>query len=164
MKLTKYQKEAIVRAIMNDVPKLDKSKRHALVQAALVKAMSPECRKVFNKTPGIFSTTHTGDTTYDGCNWNLRHVVVGDAPKDLLEKLLAPYNAEEKKYIEAKTNLANAVMSCTTLKALETMFPEFKKYFPTETQPTKNLPALANVVADLSKLGWPKQTKEKANA
>ena len=35
-------------------------------------------------------------------------------------------------------------------------FPEFEKYLPSEAQPTKNLPALANVVADLSKLGWPK--------
>ena len=157
MKLTKLHKEAIVRAIMLDVPKPDKAKRHATVQAALVKAMSPECRKVYTKTPKVFTTVHTGDTTYDGCNWNLRHVVVGDAPSDTLDKLLEQYKTEDNKYHDATRNLEKAVMACTTLKALETTFPEFKKYFPTEAQPTKNLPALANVVADLSKLGWPKK-------
>ena len=164
MKLTKLHKEAIVRAIMNDVPKPDKSKRHAAVQAALVKAMSADCRKLYKAKPDIFTTTHTGDLTYDGCNWSLRHVVVGDAPKETLETLLETYRVEDRTYVDAKNNLACAIMSCSTLKALETTFPEFKKYFPTEAQPTKNLPALANVVADLSKLGWPKGTKEKANA
>lgn len=160
MKITKLQKESIVRAIMQDVPKPDKSKRHAAVQAALVKAMSPECRKLFNKSPGIFQSHHTGVITYDGCNWGLRHVVIGDAPAGTVDKLLEPYKVEDEKYREAQYNLKNAVMACTTLKALETTFPEFKKYYPTETQPTKNLPALANVVADLSKLGWPKGEKK----
>jgi hypothetical protein len=160
MKVTKLQKEAIVRAIMNDVPKPNKATRHAKVQAALVKAMSPECRKLYGKRPDIFTSEHTGDITYDGCNWALRHVIIGDAPKEKLKEILEPYKAEDEKFYEAKRNLTNAIMACTTLKALETTFPEFKKYFPTETQPTKNLPALANVVADLSKLGWPKGEKK----
>jgi hypothetical protein len=38
-----------------------------------------------------------------------------------------------------------------------TRLPEFEKYFPAEDAPiSKNLPALANMVADLTKLGWPK--------
>jgi len=156
MKVTKLQKEAIVRAIMHDVPKPNKAVRHAKVQAAMVKAMSPECRKLYGKRPDIFVSEHTGDITYDGSSWALRHVVIGDAPKEKLKEILRPYQVEDDKYHEAKRNLTNAIMACTTLKALETTFPEFKKYFPTETQPTKNLPALANVVADLSKLGWPK--------
>ena len=36
----------------------------------------------------------------------------------------------------------------------------FKKYFPTQEKPVANLPALANVVAELSKLGWPKGTNK----
>lgn len=160
MKVTKLQKESIVRAIMADVPKPNKTVRHAKVQAAMVKAMSPECRKLYGKRPDIFVSEHTGDITYDGNGWDKRHVVVGDAPKEKLKEILDPYKAEDEKYYEAKRNLTNAIMACTTLKALETTFPEFKKYFPTETQPTKNLPALANVVADLSKLGWPKGEKK----
>lgn len=156
MKLTKYQKEGIVRAIMNDVPKPDKSKRHSEVQAAIVKAMTPECRKVHNKTPEALATQHTGSLTYDGCSYRTHSVIIGDVPKKKLEAILKPYVEADEAYEKARRQLKAAVEGCSTLKQLETALPEFKKYFPTEQQPTKNLPALANVVADLSKLGWPK--------
>ena len=157
MKLNKYTKQAIVRAIMNDVPKPDKTKRHAAVQAAIVKAMSPECRKVYNKTPGALATQHVGDTTYDGCNWHTREVIKGDVSEAQIKAVLKPYEEEDEAHREARAQLASAVDGCNTLNALKKAFPEFEKYLPTEAQPTKNLPALANVVADLSKLGWPKK-------
>lgn len=156
MKLSKYQKEAIVRAIMNDVPKPDKSKRHAIAQAAIVKAMSPECRKVFNKTSNALATSHTGDVLYD-INYSQRSVIIGDAPKEALSKVLQPYENEDENYRKAYRNLEKAIMGCSTLAGLKKLLPEFDKYYPTETEPTKNLPAIANVVADLSKIGWPKK-------
>lgn len=158
MKITKLQKEAIVRAIMNDVPKPDKSKRKDAVQAILTKAMTPECRKVFLRSPEIFKYTYVSEISYPEGGWSSRKVVVGDAPSVTLPNAIAAYKAEDAKHEEAYKNLKNAIMACTTLKALETTFPEFKKYFPTAAQPTKNLPALANVVSDLSKLGWPKKS------
>lgn len=158
MKLNKYTKQAIVRAIMNDVPKPDKTKRHATVQATIVKAMSPECRKVYNKTPKALVTQHIGDTTYDGCNWHTREIIKGDVPEDKIKAALKPYEAEDEAYRTAQHQLKMAIEGCSTLNAIKKAFPEFEKYLPTEAQPTKNLPALANVVADLSKLGWPKNT------
>lgn len=157
MKLTKLTKEAIVRAIMNDVPRPDKTKRHAAVQAAVVKAMSPECRKLYNKTPSALVEHHTGTVTYDGVSYSTYHIVKGDVPEDSIRAILKPYEDEDAARAKARRQLWAAVEGCNTLKQLETALPEFKKYFPTEQQPTKNLPALANVVADLSKLGWPKK-------
>jgi hypothetical protein len=157
MKLTKLTKDAIVLSIMNDVPKPDRSKRHAAVQAALVKAMSPECRKVFNRTPDVFEKKYAGNVTYDGVRYATQHVCLGDAPKDELEKVLLPYKNEDEALKKANAQLEAAILGCTTLKQLEDLLPEFKKYYPTAHQPTKNLPALANVVADLAKLGWPKK-------
>lgn len=157
MKLNTYTKAAIVRAIMNDVPKPDKTKRHEALQAAIVKAMSPECRKVYNKTPNALARQHVGNTTYDGCNWHTREVIKGDAPEDKIKALLKPYDDEDEAYDKAREQLEAAIKGCNTLNALKKAFPEFEKYLPTEAQPTKNLPALANVVADLSKLGWPKK-------
>lgn len=156
MRLTNNLKNAIVRAIMQDVPKPKKENRHRTVQATLVKAMSPACRKVYLANPSIFKTTWTGDTTYDGLIYSTRDVVMGDAPKDVLQKLLKPYEQEDEAYRKAQQNLSIAVEGCTTLKQLKEAFPEFEKYLPTEQQPTKNLPALANVVSDLVKLGWAK--------
>lgn len=158
MKLTKMHKQAIVRAIMQDVPKPDKTKRFAVIQAAVVKAMSPECRKVYNKAPHALIKHYLGELTYDN-SWATRDVVIGDVPKAVLEKIIRPYVDEDDAYFKAHRQLVSAVEACATLKALETALPEFKKYYPTEAQPTKNLPALANVVADLSKLGWPKGEK-----
>ena len=165
MRLTNQLKEAIVRAIMQDVPKPDCSKRHETVQAALVKAMSPACRKVYKSLfnpKKVFRTTFAG-TLYNGTAYDTREVIVGDAPSGLLSELLKPYDAEDAKYAQAKRNLQQAVMACTTTKQFKAAFPEFEKYAPTENQPTKNLPAMANVVADLSKLGWPKGEKEANN-
>ena len=59
-----------------------------------------------------------------------------------------------------------AAMSCTTRKALANLLPEFEQYLPEDTPAAiRSLPAIANIVADFSKAGWPKdKTKEKTNA
>ena len=155
MKLNKYDREAIVRAIMNDVPKPDKAKRRAAIQAAVVKLMTPECRKVFTRTPEALAEFYAGDLTNTDY-YATKNIVIGDAPKDQVRAILQPYKDEDAARFDAQTKLSSAVHACSTLKQLTDRLPEFTKYFPVESTPAKNLPALANVVADLSKLGWPK--------
>jgi hypothetical protein len=156
MRLDKYAKQSIVKAIMDDVPAPDKAKRRTDLQAAVVKAMSPEVRKVFKSTPGALRTYHVGDTIYDGYGWNTRDIIAGDVTDKTISELLKPYKAEDEARYATKRNLQGIVEGCSTLKQLQTLLPEFKQYMPTEAAPTKNLPAVANMVADLSKLGWPK--------
>lgn len=156
MRLTKYDKQAIVRAIMLDVPKPDRNKRGPELQAAIVKAMSPECRKLYNKTPSALRTKWMGSIMSD---YGARDLVQGDVNDSIIEDLTAKYQAEDKARKDAEYKLSSAVEACATLKQLEARLPEFKKYFPTVDKPAANLPALANVVADLSKLGWPKGVK-----
>ncbi len=161
MKIDKYVRQSIVRAIMNDVPKPDKVKRRVDLQAAIVKAMSPAVRKVFKECPGALKTHYFGDVLYDGVHWSSRDLVVGDVSEDKLKELTKPYHDEDEAISAARCKLEGAIEGCTTRKALMTRLPEFEKYFPAETAPlSKSVPALANVMADLSKLGWPKdQTK-----
>ena len=157
MKIDKYARASIVKAIMADVPKPDKVKRRADLQTAIVKAMSPAVRKVFRESPGALKTHYFNDLIYDGMNWSTREIVVGDVSEDKLKELTAPYKAEDEAIRSAKAKLEGAIEGCTTRKALMTRLPEFEKYYPAEDAPmSKNLPALANVMADLSKLGWPK--------
>jgi hypothetical protein len=162
MKLNTYTKEAIIRAIMNDVPKPDQEKAKVDIQAAAVKAMSPLVRKVYKEQPKALKTYHIASYSYD-FDYSF-DVVCGDVD---MAPILKPYAEAREQRRKAKHQLESAVKACNTLKQLEAALPEFKKYFPTEAQPTKNLPALANVVADLSKLGWPKgakpQEKQDAN-
>lgn len=154
-RLTKWDKESIARAIINDVPKIDKEKRRADIQAALVKAMSPECRKIYNRTPNALRTVNLGDLIYTGCSWNSREVVAGDVPKANVDAIIEPYQKEDSKRAEVGRNLKAAIMACSSVKQLNERLPEFKKYYPTMDKPVTTLPALANVVADLTKLGWP---------
>lgn len=156
MKLNKFQKQAIVRAIMADVPKVDKAKRRAAIQAEVVKLMSPAVREVYNTTPYALRTQHVGDLCYDGSSWASRDVIAGDVSEKDIKVICEPYKAEDEARRKAERSLAGVVEACSTLKQLKERLPEFTKYYPTEEAPTANLPALANVVADLSKLGWPK--------
>ena len=155
-RITKWDKESIVRAIMADVPKPDKTKRKEELQAAIVKAMSPEARKLYNKSPSALRTYHLGDLIYDSCNWSSREIIRGDVTEVVIDELCKKYKAEDEAYNDARRALKGAIESCSTLKQLNDRLPEFKKYFPTAEKPAANLPALANVVADLAKLGWPK--------
>jgi hypothetical protein len=155
MKLTKYEKEAIVRSIMQDVPPINKEKRRTDLQASLVKAMSPEARKLYNRTPSALRTYNFGEIIYTG-SYVSRELIVGDVNKEAISELAKPYEAEDKAYCDTQRKLHSIVGGCNTLAQLKKLLPEFVSYFPSETEPTKNLPAVVNMVADLSKLGWPK--------
>jgi Nucleotide modification associated domain 5 len=159
MRLNKWDKQSIVKAIMADVPKPNKDKRRKDLQDAVVKLMSPECRKVFKSTPTALATYHVGDLI-SSWGYESRKIVCGDVSEKQIKTLIQKYWDEEKVIDDAQRNLASAVEACTSLKQLNDRLPEFKKYFPTEEKPVANLPAIANVVADLSKLGWPKGTNK----
>ena len=154
MKLTKLHKEAIVRAVMQDTPPIDKVKRAEAIVAAIVKAMSPEVRKLYKTKPDALRRKSVAYTNQYS-NWN--DVVVGDVTDEKIKEITAPYKLQEDERNAMHRKLTAAFEGINTLKQALTAFPEFKKYYPTEMEPTKNLPALANVVADLSKLGWPKK-------
>lgn len=155
MKLTKLHKDAIVRAILQDTPALPREAWAHEIKAAVVKAMSPEVRKLYKLKPSALRHTHV-EYTNPHRLWG-DEVPVGDVTKEQLKAIVEPYvkQVNERKDMEHK--LRSAFEGINTLKQALAAFPEFKKYYPTELEPTKNLPALANVVADLSKLGWPKK-------
>jgi hypothetical protein len=155
-RITKYDRQAIVRAIMADVPTPDKKQRRQELQAAIVKSMSPTVRKVYTAYPTALRTYHIGDLTYDGCDWDSRNVIVGDVSNTTVDELAQKYKDEDRAVSDARYALKGAIEACSTYKQLMTRLPEFEKYYPKPDAPAANLPALANVVADLSKLGWPK--------
>lgn len=149
MRLTKYQKESIVRAIMLDVPQPDYDRLVKEAQERIVKAMSKECRAVFRKTPNALAEEWLGN------GWRGTYRVrTGDCPKDIVHAEQEAFRALSKERNDAYAKLYATVNGCNTAKQLHALLPEFKQYFPTESKPTANLPAVANVVADLTKLGW----------
>jgi hypothetical protein len=147
MRLTKYQKDVIVKAIFADVPEPDAKAIQKMAQEALVAAMSPACQVAYKSCPKALISTST---------WSITHhdrlgLIVGDAD---IDETLKPFYKAEEDYIAAKCELTHIIGSCSTLKQLEQVLPEFKSYFPTEGVPTKNLPTTNNLVASMIKLGW----------
>lgn len=155
MNLTKLHKQAIVRAIMQDTPAPDRRKWAEEIKAAIVKAMSPEVRKLYKTKPGALRHGRVPYTN-EFRTWG-DDFPVGDVTKEQIKEIVAPYEKQMAERRDMEHKLKHAFEGIRTVKQAESTFPEFKKYYPTEAQPTKNLPALANVVADLSKLGWSKQ-------
>lgn len=155
MKLTKLHKEAIVRAIMQDTPAHDRIKWADEIKAAIIKAMSPEVRKLYKTKPSALRTASVPYTNQYR-QWG-DDMPVGDVTKEQIKEIVAPYEKQVNERRDMENKLKHAFEGINTLKQALTAFPEFKKYYPTEMEPTKNLPALANVMADLTKLGWPKK-------
>jgi len=152
MKLTKYEKEAVIRAIMQDVPRKPDNILKAEIQAAMLKAMSAPVQKLYKTHPKAIRIESI--SSWDSGMGYRVDFVVGDADT---KSVMVPFIANKKERDDAQNKLSAIVNGCSTLAQLKKLLPEFIAYFPTETEPTKNLPAVANMVADLSKLGWPKK-------
>ena len=152
MRLDKWTKESIFRAIRNDIPK--PANKVADLQILVVKKMSPPVRNIYKKNPSALRIASFGVHEYFTERYG--EIVVGDAD---YKTVLQPFRDEVVRYNEVCKKLETAIMACNSLAALKKLLPEFIKYFPTEDQPTQNLPAVANLVADMTKLGWPKGAK-----
>lgn len=159
MKLTKYHKQAIFNAIKADLPRIDYVQRKAKAQSLLVMGMSNAAKTLYKNNPKALATAYI-DSDYGLAEYGDRTLTVGDAD---WETLLKPFKDEMKVRRDALIRLERAIEGCNTRKAFVDAFPEFSKYAPPEEGKTSNLPAIANVVGDLVKLGW-KQTVSKGEA
>lgn len=151
MKITDTHRYAIRRAIMQDVPALSADELKRQAQALLLAAMSPPVRRMYKTTPTALRVVYLG---YEhGAEWSTP-VIAGDADD---KAVLAPLTEAAQARRTAEEDLSGVLQGCKTLKQLHAALPEFAKYFPTEDAASTNLPAVANVVAGLSALGWPKK-------
>ena len=148
MKLTKQLKSAIVNAIMADTPVPDYEQFKRSVQDAMFDAMSPDVQRLYAVKPDALRETWQ---YFYGLRCSVT-VICGDAD---VQAVLKPILAEEEQRENAKQKLVDALGGINTVKQFITAFPEFTKYAPVEHKTVKYLPALTDVVANLSKLGWP---------
>lgn len=177
MKLTKYIREAFVRAAMQDVPKPEnfEAQAHKLVIEDSIDKLPAEVQPLARHKDLKFCLRTTSHYFYAspfssvdvfnprGANYQMSPAV-RKAVDALTEKQKA--HDEMRKGLEEK--LMATAMACTTRKALAELLPEFEKYLPEDTPAAiRTLPAVANIVADFARAGWPKdktQSKEIANA
>jgi hypothetical protein len=166
MRLTKYDKEIFVKAVMRDIPSIDFSAQaHALVLAD-IEARMPEELKALKDDPRIEPYLH-----YE-CVW-LRNFdnVCAIAPRNFCVReettpeLYAALKELNERLVEQSTARAHihnklfaVINSCSTLKQAQERLPEFLDYLPQdrESMGTSDLPAITGLVIDLTAMGWPK--------
>jgi hypothetical protein len=153
MKLTNYDKDVMISAIKRDLPEVDDS---TAIQAALEKAMSPLCRKLYKLTPGALNTQHAySNHFFQG--GSSRTYYVGDADFDAVTK---PFRDKCKQREATMSKVSAAIHACTTLKQLQERLPEFVRYAPQELTKITNALVVQNPAAELKALGWPVGVKK----
>jgi hypothetical protein len=151
---------------MNDVPSVDydeQIRKHAL--AGAVESLPPLAAKAW-KDPKARAYIRTNYGFFGGisiaelpCNDN-RDVPMTGAAGEKMRQLVEAKGAQDDVRSALKSKIKAAAYGCTTRKALIELLPEFARYLPAEEEATcRTLPAVANLMSDLMKAGWPKDKK-----
>lgn len=143
VKLSTYHKDAIIRAIIQDLPPVGNLSEE-LTKAA-VKLMSTSCRNLYKKSPAAIRR----HTTYHVDKHSVEFVC-GDAD---LKAVVQPFAQRFELRQKVLQDLKLAIYGCSTRKVFIDRFPEFSHHAPAEHGKCDTLPAISNVVADLVKLG-----------
>ena len=190
MKLTKAHREEFVRAVLADVPTKDYTTQAEDLARKLCRAKYKKLgidhinisRLVH---AGIYIHVWRDDATdtmlasrpsdamrgYYTCNTfasisgrgltDIEIAEISDCPE--MMAIRQGYADEFNMLNKLRKQLTAVIASCTTLKQAKEALPEFVKYLPEEPGSTidRTLPVVGNLVADLSKAGWPKKDSKR---
>lgn len=159
MNLDRNMKQAIVKAIMAEVPRIDYEGqiRDMLLTNRLPK-LTPELRAIWNDPPlrgylkeGWCEVTHTLQPFWD--------VPVSQIIQAEIEVLAARSEEQSTARYQMERKLTNMFSKVRTSQQFERQFPEFTAYLPTKEASTTSFPLVANIIAELTQLGWPQGAK-----
>ena len=166
MRLTRSDKDAFVRAVMDDVPQIDYDEIAAGIAREAIRASLPK-----TVADAVSKHSECFDTMIVSLPYGIRNIHVratSGGGFDELKRLPRGWDeleafAKDKKTQDARlsaleSKVRSVIEACSTLKQALERLPEFEKYLPKERDGTgvSNLPAIANVVSDLTAAGWPK--------
>lgn len=160
MKLTSALRVAFVRAAMADVPKIDYTEK----ARNLINKLNKEYQiKAKIDKVDIMRLTNTylnvvNQSFYVRGLTDIEYADVKAHPE--VKTLNDLHEAQRKAHHELERKLAGAIAGCSTRKQAAEALPEFEKYLPEDAVAAmRSLPAIANVVTDFVKAGWPKNQK-----
>lgn len=176
MRLTTDMKKAFVKRVMLDTPnrgaELDQRIRDEVVKAA-VETLPKEVAAIWNnETIRGYICNYYANIPAPGAVPNIGVTVPGGSyagieklrSQDWFKALIRDYAEGWLTWMEIDTKLSATIANVTTLKALKALLPELDKYMPVETETSKNPPAVANLISDMVKAGWPKDGKPPVTA
>jgi uncharacterized protein (DUF2267 family) len=161
MRLTTTLRHAFVNAALADVPQVDYQEQVIkLVIADTAAQLPPKVRDLWND-PKLQDYVKQHSRYIGDCYIAVPGIVnayqLSPHTADQVAKLAAARQAQEATLQALRVKLTGVANACTTRKALLEALPEFEKYLPASPEATcKTLPAIANVLTDFVKAGWPK--------
>ena len=178
MRLNNSHRSAFVHSVMNDTPAIDNVSRvQALINKSLAETLD-ENIKALLRSPSrdvlkeLTVYTRIYDDNFPRYLYGIVqhqkigstvsyltdiYEIVGPEAQAQIQDLINEQINNSKMRVELKLKLEGIVKACTTDTQLEKALPEFEEYIPKEGVKTKdNLPAVANLITDFTKLGWPK--------
>jgi hypothetical protein len=164
MRLTNIIRDAFVRAAMQDVPQTDYvEEMRKVAQDDAVAQLPPKVRALYQDK----ELSHYVNTVYrshGGYGVNVPGAgdfSLTDKAKAKISEMRAALEAQQERMKGLQNKLRNCAYGCKTRKALVDMLPEFEKYLPADDAAAcRTLPAVANVVSEFVKAGWPKDAKK----
>ena len=171
MRLTNTLRKAFVRAVMDDVPSTDyQEQARELLSKAAEENLPPALKRAIVIDPSVRDWIesryhHVGKfplsgTYLLGTREALDLLNKDDALQQKLQTLSDALAEQNKCRNQLQAKIEGIAASCASRKQLLQALPEFEKYLPVETAASsRSVPALANLLADLTAAGWPKQDK-----
>jgi hypothetical protein len=166
MRLTVSIRLGFVRGAMQDVPKskipyVEQAEKLAVEDsiAQLPAELQKVARDNSKKHYLNMEMYYFPDTAFQGCyvfSQKGFRFKPCDSTRAKIVALDEQRKAETLKLESLREKLAAAANSCTTVKQLRLLLPEFAQYLPSEIETARNLPAVTNLVADFTAAGWPK--------
>lgn len=167
-RLTKTTRDAFVAAVMADVPSVDYvAKVRKFLEEAIYERLPDKVRHVYDDPltrPFLKSSSWwirgLDQSLYLYCHDVLSDGALPDDVRGTLQNLVTDFLRQKEARKKMRDKLSGLIAGYSTVAAAAKGLPELEKYLPApEPKKTPNLPAVSNVVADLSKLGWPKGEK-----
>lgn len=171
-RLTNDVRDTFISGVMADVPTVDYEAKirnavnkaaHAALPASIKKLIADDDTVGYVAQRGVTLGRYSGIP--DGKCLSFRFPAPDDKwlesiVNEAAEPFIKPWKEQYEQQHELRCKLRSIAYHCTTVKQLAEAFPEFAKYLPRDdATATRNLPALANVVSDFVKAGWPKGKK-----
>jgi hypothetical protein len=143
MKMTMGMRDAIVGAIMLDIPRTDYTEQmRAVAMEWAISKMPPAVAAIYAKTPEWIEKKHC---------WHSHREVPSMSLPALGEKAAV----QSARMGKLRHELTQTISAFSTVKKFTETFPELAKYAPAEAPPTSNLPVpVSEVIRHLKGAGW----------
>jgi hypothetical protein len=156
-------RDAFINAVLLDVPKIDYASKIAkTILDDAIKQFPPSVAKAYKEFPEYFENKGIYQEGYGRIYGPFGNKKLTEEGAAEVTRLNALNTEQYKLHANLSDKLHSVAYAASTRKALVEVLPEFVKYMPEVEAPlSRQVPVLANLVADFVQAGWPKSNKGK---